>query len=250
MEVLQELQGVPGALQLQGVYEDDDNVYLVTELCAGGTLADFLHTHGGRMSEREAATVLRALLSVLHACHQNGVVYSDIKPANIMLRTKYPEPMAALDVVVADFGGSQRAALGTTLSRPMGTPMYMAPELFMCSYDHQADMWGVGMLLYQMLVGRVPFFKPGVKHSPMELAFTLMAAELDLRVPELSTASPEVLDLLTGLLNRDPAARPTPAQALEHPWFVRLMETQAWALPEWTRRSIDVQLQATMDETD
>lgn len=250
VEVLQDLQGVAGALQLQGVYEDEDNVYLVTELCEGGSLADFLDTHGGRMSEREAAAVLRSLLSVLDACHQRGIVYSDIKPGNIMLRHDYPQPNSALECVVADYGLSQRAPLGTTLCKPTGTPMYMAPELFMCAYDHQADMWGVGMLLYQMLVGRLPFFEPGVKHSPMELAITLMAAELDLRVPELSTASPQVLDLLAGLLDRDPAARPTPQQALAHPWLVRLQETQAWALPEWTRRSIDVQLQATMDESD
>lgn len=248
VELLQQLQGVPGVLELHGVYEDADNVYLVTELCTGGTLADFLTTHG-RMSEREAASVLRSLLTVLAACHQDGVVYSDIKPTNLMLRDTYPHPGAALEVVVGDYGLAQALAPGSTLSKPVGTPMYMAPELFLCSYDHAADMWGVGMLLYQMLVGRLPFFDTlNTPPSPMELAITLMAGELDLRAPELTTASPEAIDLIAALLNRDPAERPSAQSALVHPWFARLSATKDWVLPEWSRRSIDVQLRGTFDE--
>ena len=247
VELLQQLQGVPGVLELHGVYEDTDNVYLVTELCRGGTISDFLAAHG-RMSEREAASVLSSLLTVLVACHQAGVVYSDIKPTNLLIRGTYPHRGATLEAVVGDYGLAQALAPGDTLSKPVGTPMYMAPELFMCSYDHAADMWGVGMLLYQMLVGRLPFFDTETTPSPMELAITLMAGELDLRAPELATASPEVVDLIAMLLNRDPAERPTAQHALAHPWFAKLSATKDWVLPEWSRRSIDVQLRSTFDE--
>lgn len=247
VELLQQLQGVPGALQLHGVYEDDDTVFLVTELCAGGTLGDFLATHG-RMSEREAAAVILPLLSVLAACHRAGVVYSDIKPQNLMIRDAYPHPGAGLEVVVADFGLSQAIPPGGTLSKPVGTPLYMAPELFLCAYDQAADMWGVGMLLYQLLTGRLPFFDTDSTPSPMELAITLMAGELDLRAPELATASPDVVDLIAGLLNRDPDARLTAEQALAHPWFAALAATREWALPQWSKRSIGVQLRGTFDE--
>lgn len=247
VELLQQLQGVPGVLELHGVYDDANNYYIVSELCQGGTLADFLATHG-RMSEREAAAVMAPLLSVLAACHDANVVYSDIKPSNLMVRDLYPQPGASLDVVVADYGLAQAITPGSTLSKPTGTPLYMAPELFMCAYDQSADMWGVGMLLYQCLTGRLPFFDSQSTPSPMELAVTLMAGELDLRVPELTTASPEVVDLIAALLSRDPADRPSAQQALAHPWFARLSATQDWVLPAWSRRSIDVRLPGTFDE--
>lgn len=237
--VLEELQGSSdGVLALRGVYQDADNVYIITELATGGDLGAFLERHG-RMTEREAARGLRTLVAALATCHARGILYGDVKPANFLLRAPYPPPPGAptapLDLVVADFGGVQRLdAGGGGVARPAGTPLYLAPEVFMCDYGAQSDVWGAGMLLHQLLTGDLPFVGGGGKLAPMELALAVMTGELDTSTPEWQRLSPEAQDLIARMLDRDPDARITPAQALAHPWFgaAAAADADEWLLPD------------------
>ena len=94
------------------------------------------------------------------------IVHGDVKPANFMLKQRFRDPLRALErgapqgswLKAVDFGCSQSYRSKTSLSRRTGTPVYMAPEVFKRDYLQASDMWSLGMMMYQLLTGRFPFW--------------------------------------------------------------------------------------------
>ncbi|HEX3642345.1 MAG TPA: serine/threonine-protein kinase, partial [Ktedonobacteraceae bacterium] len=132
--------------------EQDGWHYLVMPYASHGTLADLLKQKGA-LSPQEAGTLLEQIASALHFAHEQGVLHRDIKPSNILLR----EPSYAY---LADFGiaksQDQKSSL-TQVGTVIGTPEYMAPELLEEPASSSSDIYALGIVLYQMLTGRVPF---------------------------------------------------------------------------------------------
>lgn len=87
IEIMSKLSGHPNVVDLKAVYEEEDYVHLVMELCAGGELFDQLKKYG-KFSETEARVLFRHLMQVMMYCHDNGVVHRDLKSENILLATK------------------------------------------------------------------------------------------------------------------------------------------------------------------
>ncbi|KAJ7957913.1 putative Calcium-dependent protein kinase [Quillaja saponaria] len=85
--ILQHLSGQPNIVELKGAYEDRQNVHLVMELCSGGELFDRIIAKGS-YSEREAVSLIRQIVTVVHVCHFMGVMHRDLKPENFLLATK------------------------------------------------------------------------------------------------------------------------------------------------------------------
>ena len=94
------------------------------------------------------------------------IVHGDVKPANFMLRQRFRVPLRDLErgaaqgdwLKAVDFGCSQSYRSKASLSRRTGTPVYMAPEVFKRDYLQASDMWSLGMMMYQLLTGRFPFW--------------------------------------------------------------------------------------------
>ncbi|KAK7280780.1 hypothetical protein RJT34_25847 [Clitoria ternatea] len=84
--ILQHLSGQPNIVEFRGAYEDKENLHLVMELCSGGELFDRIIAKGN-YSEREAATVMRQIVNVVHVCHFMGVIHRDLKPENFLMAT-------------------------------------------------------------------------------------------------------------------------------------------------------------------
>lgn len=99
IEVMARLSGHPNVVDLKAVYEDEDSVHLVMELCAGGELFHRLEERGF-FSEHEAAVLFRYLMEVVAHCHSKGIVHRDLKPENILLVSKSPSS----PIKLADFG--------------------------------------------------------------------------------------------------------------------------------------------------
>jgi len=97
--ILQHLSGQPNIVEFRGAYEDKQNVYLVMEVCKGGELFDRI-IEKGNYTEREAATIMRQIVNVVHVCHFMGVMHRDLKPENFLLASK--DENAA--VKATDFG--------------------------------------------------------------------------------------------------------------------------------------------------
>eukprot|EP00249_Psilotum_nudum_P019488 c27279_g1_i1 orf=1-792(-) len=138
---------------LNGVFEDDNAVHLVMELCEGGELFDRIVARG-HYSERAAAEVTRTIVEVVQVCHKHGVMHRDLKPENFLFANKKENsPLKAID-----FGLSVFFKPGEKFSEIVGSPYYMAPEVLKRNYGPEVDVWSAGVILYILLCGVPPFW--------------------------------------------------------------------------------------------
>lgn len=135
--------------------------YLVMELLEGQSLADLLEASGGRLKPLLAIDIIAQTLAALAAAHEKGIIHRDLKPQNIYL---CPSAHGGPRVKVLDFGISKIWGDGkplhlTQTGHVVGTPYYMSPEHARGAKDinAQTDIWAVGVVLYELLLGRVPF---------------------------------------------------------------------------------------------
>lgn len=176
--------------------------YFVMELLRGETVYERL-VRVGPMSEREALRVAQGIFSGLAAAHDIGVVHRDIKPANIYLTTRG-------DVKVLDFGvakvlGTDRGV--TMFGATLGTPKYMSPEQATGGHvSGQADVYAVGVVLFEMLTGKPPFT---VTAPQLQVAFHAEVSPPTMKevAPHLEI-SEQVELLVADLLKKDPLQRP------------------------------------------
>jgi serine/threonine protein kinase len=215
----------PNIVRLLGYFHDASKVYLLLELAEGGELFKELGRRG-RFSEREAAGMVQQLAVALQYCHARGVIHRDIKPENLLLAGGHAEGDGRAHIKLADFGWAvhdpSEHVRRTTLC---GTPDYLAPELLEGTpYGSAVDAWSVGVLAYELLVGRTPFGGAGgrgpdngrivgVEYSFPDDDDTAAAAGDE---PPVSDAARH---LVGALLRKDPAERLSMAQVLEHPWI-------------------------------
>ncbi|KAK9813845.1 hypothetical protein WJX73_001529 [Symbiochloris irregularis] len=215
VDAMQQLGSSLDAAHLRDCFEDDESIHLVMELCEGGALLDRIKQ--GAPTERYIASIIRSVLRFIAQCHGKGIIYRDVKPDNFLFLTKEPDsPIRA-----TDFGLSIRhwPDAGKLKSRS-GTPVYMAPEVIMQEYGQEADEWSVGVLMYQLLTGSLPFWDSVQKLTLQQVWQAILVKRVDLDSPTVQNMMSEgARDLLKGLLRRNPRHRMTASAALEHPWI-------------------------------
>jgi serine/threonine-protein kinase len=161
--------------------------YLVVELLRGKTLRNVIKEEG-RVGPRRAASYAWQVLQGLHAVHEAGVLHRDLKPANIMLE---PSPGPVERVVLIDFGfasveGSARLTQQGTV---VGSLRYIAPERLRGEpIDRRSDQYGLGVVLYELLMGAPPF-----EHVD---DFALVEAHLNQDPPPMDDAVPPALEAI------------------------------------------------------
>ncbi len=190
--------GHPDIVATYDTGEDGDIAYIVMELVDGPTLRSMLDDHGP-MAVPDALRVAREVTAALDHAHRHGVIHRDIKPANVLIPPEGP-------VKVTDFGIAKAAGASdlTRTGTVVGTARYLAPEQVEGgTSDARTDVYAVGLLLYEMLVGRLPF------GGDTEMAAAI--ARVTAAAPAVRTArpdvAPEVDALVARCLERDPAAR-------------------------------------------
>lgn len=169
------------------------------------------------------------LAGIAHCHDEVGIVHRDLKPENILFKTSAPDS----DVVIIDFGLSgtihpgdaighvvnnaeEREAHDDHLRTRVGTPYYIAPEVFTRDYGRACDLWSIGVILYILLCGYPPFSGS----TEAEIMNTVQhGGDVDFPAEDWDRVSNEAIDLIRQLLDRSPERRPTAAQALSHPWF-------------------------------
>ncbi len=146
----------PGIVTVHDFGETGGNAWIVMELVIGETLRAVLD-RGERPPIRECARVVTDLLDALHYAHGRGIVHRDVKPANILLAVGAEDGLGA--VRLADFGIALMGESGATSPGEMvGTPSTMSPEQLRGDpVDGRADLWAVGIILYELLTGQRPF---------------------------------------------------------------------------------------------
>uniref|UniRef100_A0A7N0UZ60 non-specific serine/threonine protein kinase n=2 Tax=Kalanchoe fedtschenkoi TaxID=63787 RepID=A0A7N0UZ60_KALFE len=211
VKILRGLTVHKNLVQFHDSYEDDDNVYLVMELCKGGELLDRILARGGKYSEEDAKEVMVQILSVVAFCHLQGVVHRDLKPENFLYLSKDTNsPLKAID-----FGLSDYVKPDERLNDIVGSAYYVAPEVLHRSYGTEADMWSIGVIAYILLCGSRPFWS----RTETGIFRAVLKADPSFDEGPWPNLSPDALDFVKRLLNKDYRRRLTAAQALSHPWL-------------------------------
>jgi serine/threonine protein kinase len=130
--------------RLEGLFEDEDQAYMVQELCGGGSLKDLLSARGGALSEGESIAVMAGVLDLLSECHKRDICYGDLKPANVLFNSS--DSTQPLHVRAIDFGCSQQVH-AQPLSKACGSPVYMAAEVVLQRYGVGVDVWSAGVMV-------------------------------------------------------------------------------------------------------
>jgi formylglycine-generating enzyme required for sulfatase activity/tRNA A-37 threonylcarbamoyl transferase component Bud32 len=143
----------PHIVPLHFIGQKDDLVYLVMEAIDGGSLADKLNREQ-QLSIDDAARIFSEVASALAHAHKRGVIHRDIKPQNVLLDAESGRAL------VTDFGIARTAEGGSLTATGMvvGTPAYLSPEQVTGEHsDHRADIYALGVMMYEMLAGKPPF---------------------------------------------------------------------------------------------
>ncbi|KAM4800345.1 aurora kinase C [Urocitellus parryii] len=192
----------PNILRLYSYFYDSTRIYLILEFAPRGELYNLLQ-RSGPLDEQHTATIMEEVADALTYCHNNKVIHRDIKPENLLLGLMG-------EVKIADFGWSVHAP---SLRRQTmcGTLDYLPPEIVEGrTYDEKVDLWCVGVLCYELLVGRPPFESPSQSETQRRIL------KVDVTFPP---SMPEgAQDLVSKLLRYQPSERLPLAQVLEHPW--------------------------------
>ncbi|KAI0664267.1 kinase-like domain-containing protein [Cubamyces menziesii] len=210
-----------GIIPLEGSFEDSDNFYFLTEYYSGGDLMKRMKKRG-KVPENQARIWCAELLVALEYLHKRRIVHRDVKPENILLDEDG-------HIALTDFGiardfkrqddsrpWSRRGRMDVTHSL-VGTPGYVAPEVYSGKYSYEVDVWGAGVVLYCMLVGKLPFGLDPKQQRLEELIARTDSVPVDFDL--YGVVDMEARDLLTKMLDKDPKKRISIRKAKKHRWF-------------------------------
>jgi len=198
-------------VQLVDFYEEKDYFYLVMDYMTGGDVFDRV-VGMDHYTEKDARNLVQILLKAVKFMHEKGVAHRDLKPQNLLLKSKDNNA----EIKVADFGFARRVHTPQSLTNRCGTPTYVAPEILKnIPHDTRADMWSVGVVIYVLLVGYPPF----MEEKQQDLFRKIRSGEYEFEGEDWAEISEEAIDLIKKLLVVEPQERLTAVEALNQPWF-------------------------------
>lgn len=195
------------------IFDSMKHLHLVIEYMEGGELFDII-ADLGHLSEQRASQIIREIIKGVDYLHEVGVVHCDIKPENILCKSRtWPLQVKLCDFGLANFYDKYNTSSMTAM---IGTPGYVAPEVVSRKpYGPPVDMWACGVVLYVMLSGRMPFY------GKDDVACLQMTAAGNYTFPdrEWKEVSEDAKSLVRALLQKRPELRLTAKAALQHRWL-------------------------------
>jgi CRP-like cAMP-binding protein len=190
----------PNVLRLYGTFQDQDCLYMMLELVNGGELYRLMHGDGSEenvLPFKDARFYVAQVLNVYEYIHARNIIYRDLKPENLLISS-----CGYLKVI--DWGFAKEITDNITYTM-CGTPEYLAPEIVNCSgHGRAADLWSLGVNLYEMVVGYSPFVGDDV-NDHLDICRRITCGVLEW--PPDRPVDPRFVDMITQLLVQDPTAR-------------------------------------------
>lgn len=209
------LKECPHICRIQDAFLDDSICHLVVELLSGGELFNCI-IEKGSFSEREARDVSISILNGLEFMHSKRIVHRDMKPENLILKTKGKFN----SVKLSDFGFCKLLEKKNGCRTLCGTPGYLAPEVLerWPAYDVECDMFSFGVILFLLLGGYLPF-DPNSSNDANAIFERTRNGEYKFYPTRWNNISASAKELVAQCLNKNPSKRMTAKKALNHKWM-------------------------------
>lgn len=189
---------------------DSDNLFIVSELCRGGSLFEKISKEK-QLDESKCKAILRQILLGLNYIHSKNIVHRDIKPENLLFESDSSDAL----IKIIDFGISDNYA-AEVLNKVCGTAFYVAPEVLHRNYNEKCDIWSLGAVLYCMITGR-NLIEAQKETEIFQKLYNIKEVSLE----RLDNAvSDPCRDFISQMLIVDYSKRPSAGVLLEHSWFV------------------------------
>lgn len=193
-------------IKILEVFESEKNFLMVLEYAGGGDLLHYVREKG-KLKEEEAKKIFKQIIQGAIAIHEAGILHRDFKLDNILLDSNYSI------IKICDFGVSKIIREGELILDQCGTPAYLAPEIIKNEgYEgFYVDVWSLGIVLYTMVCGKIPFKATSVK----ELHKVILLGEFE--IPD--EISEYGKNLMKSMIIVEPTDRISLPEVLKHPWF-------------------------------
>ena len=217
-------------VNLLDVVEVEGQMFLIMEHCEDGDLKKYINNKP--MREKSLKGYMRQLMEGLEYLHGKNIMHRDLKPHNLLLTNNKKT------LKISDFGFAKSMNSEESMAQTMcGTPYYMAPEIMQNKqYLSKADLWSVGIIMYEMAYGKYPYKDV---NGPFDLRDKIEKIDIQYpRFPEETSndLSEDAVDLMTGLLQKDPSMRMSWEEFFTHPWLNPDLHTSSLLSPKKTIR--------------
>ena len=200
----------PNIMQIFEVFDDNTNVYIVSEYCKGGELFDIISTKGS-FTEKDACVIMKQLMSAICYSHQNNIVHRDLKPENILMDNDTDD----LTIKLIDWGCAQTIKSAKQSKQADGTAYYIAPEVLKGEYDEKCDIWACGVIFYILLCGYPPFNG----ETDDEIYEAVLSGKFQFPEEDWDQVSQDAKDLIKKMLTKDPKKRISALYSMQDVWF-------------------------------
>lgn len=205
----------PNLVKVLGFTEDTNYFNMEMEFCVSQDLSKAIwQNRSSQYSEKVVKHVGTQIMLAIRSLHKNGILHCNLKPSNILV-DDYG------NIRLCDFKKaliiSKMSPIEMKKNKSAMTPCYTAPELFSEQgvYDFKTDIWAMGCIIYELATGQVPFFDDSVN----KLMSKIINENVNFNKRELSKFSEDFLDLIKGLLEKDPERRLTWPDIERHPFW-------------------------------
>jgi serine/threonine protein kinase len=209
----------PNILNMIDVIEQKNSsgekvLYIILEFCGGGDLKKMVRHR--RMKEKYAIVYFKQIADGLQYLRDKNIIHRDLKPHNVLITSDRKT------LKIADFGFAKMIGSDTLAETMCGSPLYMAPEILLKKpYTSKADLWSVGVMLYEVLCAKHPFKSV---ESIVDLVHKVEKDEI--QFPSSANISQLGIDLLKRLLKKDPHQRIGWTEFFNHRWFRMLKDEE------------------------
>ena len=204
----------PNVVHLLDHFENADYIFIVMEYIRGGRLTDYMKEKKFHFSEKRAAEIIYEIAIGVKYLHKYGIIHRDLKPDNIMLTESNDKG----HIKIMDFGLSKILGKKEKTSDGFGTLTFVSPEVLIRKpYNKEIDIWSIGVILYLILSGDLPF--DDEEDDEQKIAKSIVFKDVEFPQEKFKNKSKEVIELIKRCLTKEPKERIKIDEIIKSDWI-------------------------------